>query len=306
MNFKTLTIKKVVMKNSFKTLILFGMAMTLQACVVGPPIVDGTYTSGTGVGVDYDYVEPRVHYGTRSSVRVWLHPNYALPDAYDLAMNHCRRYGLWPRPYRDWSYQTSSGRYLNYNCVGRRPNVSRLHIHRRPVVNYHPRRGTVAPNRPVVGRPVNSRPHHRPNVTSPSGRPRPVYSPPPRRGSIAPPKKEVGKPWEHNPNKGSIHTRPTPSKNEVGKPWTHNPSKNTISNRPPSSRPSVSTPSSSSGRPTGSYDRPSSSSTRPSYNRSSPSSSRPSYSRGSSSSSSHPSPPSSRGSSSQRRSTLAL
>lgn len=302
------------MKNSFKTLILFGMAMTLQACVVGPPLVDG---GPYDTGVDVDYIEPRVHYGTRSSVRVWLHPNYALPDAYDLALNHCRRYGLWARPYRDWNYQTSSGRFLNYNCVRRRPNVSRLHIHRRPVVNYQ-RRGTVAPNRPhrpVIGRPVNSRPGHRPNVTSPSGRPRPNYSPPfQRRGNIAPPNNEVGKPWQHNPNKGSIHNRPGPSKNEVGKPWEHNPNKGTISNRP-AKRPKAS----SSGRPIKSYgqdnsdnnswnsssSRPANSS-RPSYNRSR-SSSRPSFNRSSSSrpSYSRPSSPS-RSGTSQRRSTLAL
>lgn len=300
------------MNNLYKTMLLFGLAMILQACVVGPPLVDGTYS--TGADIEYDYVEPRVHFGTRSTVRVWLHPNYALPDAYDLALNHCRRYGLWPRPRRDWTYQTSRGRYLNYSCVGRRPNISRVHIHRRPWVNYR-RRGTIAPpsNRPVVGRPVSrpvTRPG-RPNYTSPSGRPRPVYSaPPPRRGTIAPPANEVGMPWEHNPNKGSVNKRPRPSKNEVGKPWEHNPSKGTIGNTHPS-RPETSP----SGRPTRNYGRDkgnngigwgsrgaaskpeSSRPSRPSFNRGSPSSSRPETP-------GRRTP--SRGNSNQKRSTLAL
>ena len=311
------------MKNTYKTLALLGMALALQACVVAPPIVDGTFNSGPGINDEFGFVEPRVHFGNRSTVRVWLHPNYALPDAYDLALGHCRQFGLWARPYRDWNYQTSTGRFLNYNCIRNRPNISRLHINRRPQVQY-PRRGTVAPRRPVVTRPRPG--HQRPVFNSPSGRPQPVYSRPQnRRPTVTPTRpshNEVGKPWQHNPNKGSVNTRPDrprPSKTEIGKPWTHNTEKETISNRPvkkeytrpsssrPSSRPSIGGSSSSSSRPTRQTRSWNSQSTSNSINTPR---SRPSYRRSESRPSSRTSNPSSRSrsksSSSSRRSTLAL
>lgn len=196
------------------TFTLISLLLLSTACVVTPP----THLPPDSVEV-HGSIEPRVHFGSRSRVSIWLHPQYSLPDAYVLAQDHCRSFGLWADPYRDWAFNSPNPRILNYNCIGRRPIVvyphirRPRHINRPPVVIRPPRRGTIAPTRPP------KRPWYRP---------RPIYTEPRvETPEVRPPRRpgrdrrsEIGKPWEHNDRKEEVYQRPE-RRREFGKPWEY-------------------------------------------------------------------------------------
>jgi len=207
-----------------QTIALISLLLLSTACVVTPPTnfpVDNVEVHGS--------IEPRVHFGSRSQVSIWLHPEYALPDAYTIAQNHCRGFGLWADPFTDWAYNSPTPRILNYNCIGRRPRVLYPHIRRQPRISRPhivrpPRRGTIAPTRPRKPWYRRDPIVRRPRVITPEVRH-------PRRPSIGR-DREVGKPWEYNRRKNPIVTpRPTRPRTEVGKPWEHKEKPNFTRNR---------------------------------------------------------------------------
>ena len=219
--------KERTMKHTIanKLILLATLVLATTACVVTPP----THLPPQSVEMRGS-IEPRVQFGSRSQVSIWLHPQYALPDAYVIAQNHCRRWGLWADPYNDWAFSSPDPRVLNYHCARRRPVIVYPHVTRHPHVNRHPRYR----RQPVVVNPPRRR-EIAPPAGRPWGRPRPAPNvrPPrvitpevrqPRRPTLVPQTQtEVGKPWEYNTNKNISPRRP---KTEVGKPWEYNTNKN--------------------------------------------------------------------------------
>ena len=221
------------MRNPMKYTIAL-LLLSTAACVVTPP----THMPTHRVDVT-ESIEPRVQFGSRTQVSVWLHPQFAAPDAYIVAQRHCRRWGLNADPFNNWAYSTSDPRVLNYYCVRRRPVIVYPHVNthpnwrnRRPVVVDRPAivdRQPVIVDRPVI---VNPSPPRRRTIAPPTNswsRPKPVIKTPeviePRRPSIGT-TTEVGKPWEYNNNS---MTSPSSPNTEIGKPWEHNNNKNGFS-----------------------------------------------------------------------------
>ena len=121
-----------------KNLILIFTLLIVSGCVLTP-------TNQIPIDIEGS-IEPRLYRGSRSSVRVWLHPQYALEDAYFIAQGHCARWDLWANPYNsNWAINSPDPRFLNYHCVRNRPILAYPHIRRPGVRRPIQRRGTFSP-----------------------------------------------------------------------------------------------------------------------------------------------------------------
>ena len=117
-----------------KNLLLTFTLLLATGCVLTP-------TNQVPLDIDGS-IEPRLYRGTRSSVRVWLHPQYTLEDAYIMAQGHCARWNLWANPYNsNWIINSPDPRFLNYHCVRTRPILAYPHIGRPGVRRPIQRRG---------------------------------------------------------------------------------------------------------------------------------------------------------------------
>jgi hypothetical protein len=201
-----------------------GCVMTPTGDIYDEPVILDDGFVDTAVDVQF---APRVHFGSRSAVSVWLHPNFYVYDAYPIAQRHCARWGLFARPRRDWALSARSARYLDYTCVSRRPTLAFPHFrrpgHRSPWIRSRPNNRRVYTPKPVPRH--NPIPARRRGTFGRTVQPNPA---PPSRSTVV----ERGKAWEHNANKKPIRSwrgrRPAPKPRTVverGKAWEHNANK---------------------------------------------------------------------------------